>query len=95
MIVLGILLLAAASALFTAAVRIRARANPHYRFPIWSNPPRRPARANLLQGLAGASLVLGGVVLFPVLGYYTALLFVPVTVAPALVMLRHNRSLVA
>jgi len=94
-IALGIVLLAASSTLFTAAVRIRARANPHDPFPFWSNPPVRPPRANRLQGLAGATLILGGFILFPALGFFTALLIAAVTVVPALAMLGHNRAAVA
>lgn len=94
-LLLAIVLLVMSSALAALSSVIRARANPQSPFPLWTNPPNRPARANLMQGVAGGLTVVGAVLLVQVVGVTGLLVIIPVWLPATVVMLRHNRHLAA
>jgi hypothetical protein len=94
-IVMGILSCLVGAILAAQSARIRARANPSVPLPVWTTPPNRPVRANLLQGAAGGLMVLGTVLIIQVVGYAGLLVMLPFWLPAILVMLRHNRLVAA
>ncbi len=91
----GILLVIVAAGLAALAAAIRARANPQSPFPLWTNPPNRPVRANLMQGAAGGLMLWGTVAIIQGVGPAGLLVIIPVWLPAILVMLHHNRRLAA
>ncbi|MPV39007.1 hypothetical protein [Georgenia subflava] len=93
MLVGGIAIMLLGAVLLTRSAVELSRANAGTRWPVWSDPPRRPRRAIMLR-VGGAGLaVLGSTVAGVDIGYWTVLVVLTAFTGTLVVQLNHNRGL--